>query len=143
MKRPRTAPTALNRRFRSIGTTRTRESNAETVAKKPNTSSAHTPTDIGDQYLKFKPVWPGVTSMSMCQNRGRLVARVSRQAEQRRQHVGAAREPREKEVEEDVPRPLRGANEMLGEKNHQPVTRRLNATRPATTATTPVTSAVR
>src|ERR1700736_887552 len=30
----------------------TNDSRADTVAKKPNTRSAQTPTDIGDQYLK-------------------------------------------------------------------------------------------
>src|SRR5229473_70586 len=46
----------------------TNDSSAETAAKKPKIKSAQTPTDIGDQYLKLRPVSPGVTSTSMCQN---------------------------------------------------------------------------
>ena len=38
----------------------------------PNTTSAHAPTDIGDQYLKFRPASPGVVFHSMCQNRDGL-----------------------------------------------------------------------
>ena len=41
---------------------------AESPAKMLNTRSSHTPTDIGDQYLKFRPALPGVTFTSMCQN---------------------------------------------------------------------------
>ncbi len=40
-----------------------------------NTSSSHTPTDIGDQYLKFRPSLPGVTFTSMCQNFHQLAPR--------------------------------------------------------------------
>ncbi len=38
-------------------------------------NSAQAPTDIGDQYLKLRPVSPGVTSMSMCQNFDQLAPR--------------------------------------------------------------------
>ena len=48
---------------------------AEMSTKKPKTSKAHTPIDIGDRNLKFTPVSPGVTSMSMCQNLDQLTPR--------------------------------------------------------------------
>ena len=78
---PRTAPTTLNTRFSSGGTkgrprrSLNHASAADTKAKKPNTRSAHAPTDIGDQYLKLTALSPGVTSMSMCQKRGQLTPR--------------------------------------------------------------------
>src|SRR5260370_1127948 len=43
----------------------TNDSSAETATKKPKIKSAQTPTDIGDQYLKLRPVSPGGTSTSM------------------------------------------------------------------------------
>jgi hypothetical protein len=54
---------------------RRNDSSAETAAKKPKIKSAQTPTDIGDQYLKLRPVSPGVTSTSMCQNFHQLAPR--------------------------------------------------------------------
>ena len=66
------------------------------------------------------------------------------QAEKGRQHVGAAGQAGEEEVEQDVPGPLRSAHEVLrrGEKHHgAPL--RLKATMPATTPSTAVTSAPR
>ena len=51
------------------------ESKADMVTKNPNTSKAHTPTDIGDQYLKLRLVSPGVTFTSMCQNFHQLAPR--------------------------------------------------------------------
>src|SRR5450759_1461639 len=75
--RPRTppigrlgSPMALRSRRSS-----TNDSKADTAAKTLNTTSAHTPTDIGDQDLKFRPWSPGVTLMSMCQNFHQLAAR--------------------------------------------------------------------
>ncbi len=53
----------------------TNASSADTATKKPNISSAQTPTDIGDQYLKLRPWSPGVTSTSMCQNFHQLAPR--------------------------------------------------------------------
>src|SRR5690348_4138772 len=50
-------------------------SRKETATKKPKISSAHTPTDMGDQYLKLRPVSPGVTLTSMCQNLIQLTPR--------------------------------------------------------------------
>src|SRR5262245_51569324 len=41
----------------------------DTVEKTANNSSAHAPTDIGDQYLKMGPVFPGVVFTTMCQKR--------------------------------------------------------------------------
>src|SRR5438445_13836867 len=81
MKIPSTAPTTLKTRFKNGGTrglprrSLGHASAAETNAKKPNTSSPHAPTDIGDQYLKLIPVSPGVTSTSMCQKRDQLTPR--------------------------------------------------------------------
>src|SRR3981081_456373 len=53
----------------------TNASSADTVAKKPKTSRAQTPTDIGDQYLKLRHWSPGVSSISMCQNLGQPAPR--------------------------------------------------------------------
>src|SRR5919109_571318 len=73
-----------------------------------------------------------------------LVAHVGRQPEERRDHVRAARQAREEEVEEDVPGPVGSPDEVLRrEVDHQGATLRRNATMPATTASTPVTSAPR
>src|SRR5437879_10994301 len=81
MKIATTAPRTLNARFRGIGTMPalrrllSHASKAETVTKNPNTTRAHTPTDMGDQYLKLRPVSPGVTSTIMCQNFHQLTPR--------------------------------------------------------------------
>src|SRR5260370_19412136 len=56
-------PGALRERLSS-----TNDSSADTVAKKPNTSNAQDPTDIGHQYLQVRPWAPGATSTSTCQN---------------------------------------------------------------------------
>src|SRR5439155_1123096 len=49
------------------------------TTKKLNTTRAHAPTDIGDQYLKIGPSPPGVVFTSMCQKRRGLPrSRVSR-----------------------------------------------------------------
>src|ERR1700680_2031996 len=83
MNNPKIAPTTLKARpivapSRPAGRpprSLTHVSSAETATKNPKTVRAHTPTDIGDQYLKFKPVSPGVTSTSMCQNLDQLAPR--------------------------------------------------------------------
>src|SRR5437868_4963740 len=78
---PSTAPTTLNSRFSSGGTSGaprrslSHASAADTKANNPNARSAHAPTDIGDQYLKLSPETPGVTSTSMCQKRVQLAPR--------------------------------------------------------------------
>lgn len=38
-------------------------------AKMPKSSSAHVPTEIGDQYLKLKPPLSGVVLIIICQKR--------------------------------------------------------------------------
>jgi len=43
----------------------TRASTKDTKEKIPKMASAHTPTDIGDRYLKFRP--PFALLISMCQ----------------------------------------------------------------------------
>src|SRR3981081_3501139 len=53
----------------------TNASNADTVARKPKTSRAQPPTDIGDQYFTLTSWSPGVTSISMCQNLGQPAPR--------------------------------------------------------------------
>ena len=70
----------LNTRFTAIGTMPPplfliHASTADTVTKKPKARRAQTPTDIGDQYLKFRPISPGVTSTIMCQNFHQLTPR--------------------------------------------------------------------
>src|SRR2546421_3077638 len=83
MNRPKRAPTAtksLPRKPESSRAThdqlsrssRTRASTKDTVANAPKTRSAQAPTDIGDQYLKFRPAASGVEFQSMCQNRNGL-----------------------------------------------------------------------
>src|SRR6266566_9655231 len=47
--------------------------------------------------------------------RRRLVARIPRESQQRPEHISAGRQPRKEKVEEDVPGPLWGLNEVLGE----------------------------
>src|SRR5579884_375641 len=59
-----TAVKATGIRMRPVST-----STNESVLNAPNTSSAHVPTEIGDQYLKFIPTWPGVVLTIICQNR--------------------------------------------------------------------------
>src|SRR4029077_14005211 len=81
MNRPSTAPTTLNARLRRRGTKGAprrwliHASTKEMKAKNPKTRSAQTPTDIGDQYLKFRLGSPGVTLTSMCQNLIQLTPR--------------------------------------------------------------------
>src|ERR1700716_2243894 len=82
MKRPRIDPTRLKARPR-VAPRRpagrplslAHVSIAETATNKPKNVSAHTPTDIGDAYLKFRLVSPGVTLTSMCQNLDQLAPR--------------------------------------------------------------------
>src|SRR5207248_9631127 len=73
----------------------------------------------------------------------RLTARTARESQKRPEHIGTGRKPRKEKVEEDVPGPLRGLNEVLREEPRHPIPRRLKATRPAITASTAVTAAVR
>src|SRR5712692_8561519 len=74
MKIPTSAPSTLKPRLIAIGTkglprlTLSHASTNDTKAKNPKSSSAQTPTDIGDQYLKLRLVWSGVTLTIMCQN---------------------------------------------------------------------------
>src|ERR1700682_2486622 len=82
MKRPRIAPTRLNvrpkvapRRPDGRPLSLAHVSSAVTATKRPKNVSAHTPTDIGDAYLKFRLVSPGVASTSMCQNLDQLTPR--------------------------------------------------------------------
>src|SRR5256885_6997545 len=80
MKMATIAPMMLNALLTSIGMMPPplfliQASTAETVTKKPKARRAQTPTDIGDQYLKFRPKSPGVTSTIMCQNFHQLTPR--------------------------------------------------------------------
>src|SRR5260370_25179438 len=81
MKMATTAPTTLKARLITAGTrglprrSLNHASTADTKTKNPKTSSAQTPTDIGDQYLKLSEVSPGVTLTSMCQTRIQLTPR--------------------------------------------------------------------
>src|SRR2546427_12347990 len=73
MKMATIAPMMLNARLTTIGMMPPplfliQASTAETVTNKPKSRRAQTPTDIGDQYLKLRPVSPGATSTIMCQN---------------------------------------------------------------------------
>ena len=74
MNRPTTAPAidhSLASRPAPSMPLRSRRSASrnDTVTKSPNATSAHAPTDIGDQYLKIGASWPGVVLTSMCQKR--------------------------------------------------------------------------
>src|SRR5260370_16514140 len=81
MKMATAAPTTLKARLITAGTrglprrSLSHASTADRNTKNPKTSSAQTPTDIGDQYLKLSEDSPGVMLTSMCQKRIQLTPR--------------------------------------------------------------------
>src|SRR5258708_39967036 len=81
MKMATRAATTVKGRLITAGTrglprrSHSHASTADRNTKNPKTSSAQTPTDIGDQYLKLSEDSPGVMLTSMCQKRIQLTPR--------------------------------------------------------------------